>query len=59
MKRKVLELLPYFVMWFFSIEMVIFVLFALKTPQLLIAYIPFFFALFLLLIIIIRRKRAD
>ncbi|MDD1778820.1 MAG: hypothetical protein LUQ65_11715 [Candidatus Helarchaeota archaeon] len=59
MKRKLIDMLPLLVMSFFTGEMVLFVLFVLNLPYLLIAYIPLFACIVLLIILYFRRKEAD
>ena len=59
MKKTVIELIPLFVMAFFTIEMTFIVLIILKDPILLLAYIPIYFCIVLLIFLTRRKKEGE
>ena len=59
MRKRLIDLLPLVVMAFFSIEMILFVVFVLKLPYLLVAYIPLVSCIFILIILYLRKKEVD
>jgi predicted neutral ceramidase superfamily lipid hydrolase len=59
LKMKRVDLLPLIVMAFFSIEMALFVVFVIKSPIILIAYIPLVVCIFILIILHLKKGEVE
>jgi hypothetical protein len=59
MKKTLIELIPLFVMAFFTVEMTLIVLVILNAPILLLAYIPIYICIAILIILKRRKKEGE
>jgi type IV secretory pathway VirB3-like protein len=59
MKKSLIDLIPLFVMAFFTIEMTAIVLIILNNPLILLAYIPLYICIIYLIIFRKKEKKAE
>lgn len=59
MNKRLIDLIPLFVMAFFTIEMTLIVLIILNNPLILLAYIPLYACIIFLIIIHRRKEKAE